>query len=66
MITVNDMHKLEWQQGMTVGDVMKELGYNYSLITVTVNGEYVDPDSYDSHEVPDKADMKAIHIAHGG
>ena len=66
MITVNDMHKLEWKEGMTVADIMEELGYNYALITTTVNDEYVDPDSYDTYEVPDEADVKAIHIAHGG
>lgn len=66
MITVNNMHKLEWKKGMTVADIMEELGYNYALITTTVNDEYVDPDSYDTYEVPDGADVKAIHIAHGG
>jgi len=60
------MHKLEWKEGMTVADIMEELGYNYALITTTVNDEYVDPDSYDTYEVPDEADVKAIHIAHGG
>ena len=66
MITVNGREKIAWRQGITVADVLKELGWDYVLITVTINGDFVPQDSYSSHTVPDEAEMKAIHIAHGG
>jgi hypothetical protein len=36
------------------------------LITVTVNGRYVPPEEYETALIPDAADVRAIHIAHGG
>ena len=66
MILINNRDKLEWTPGMTVRDMMKAMNYVYVLITITVNGELVDEDDYDTYEIPDGADVKAIHIHHGG
>ncbi len=66
MITVNGREKVVWRDGITVADILKELGWDYVLITVTVNGGFVPQDEYSSHVVPDASEMKAIHIAHGG
>jgi len=66
MITVNGKDKVEWCYGMTVVDVFAALGFDYSLIVVTINGEPVSPDSFATHKVPDGAQMQAIHIMHGG
>jgi len=66
MITINNRDTLEWTPGMTVRDVLDAMGYTYVLITVTVNGELVDDDDFDTFEVPDGAIMRAIHIHHGG
>ena len=33
---------------------------------ITVNGKFVEPDDFDSSNLPDQADMKAIHLHHGG
>ncbi|MCK5686410.1 sulfur carrier protein ThiS [bacterium] len=66
MIIVNGRNKLEWVEGMTVQDVMDKMGYDYSLITVTVNNEIVSEDEYDSYKVADASDVKAIHLCHGG
>lgn len=66
MILVNNRDPVEWREGMTVQDVLDEMGYTYVIITITVNGKYVDPDDYQSTQVPDNADFKAIHIHHGG
>nr|HPQ41946.1 MoaD/ThiS family protein [bacterium] len=62
----NNRDTLEWTPGMTVRDVLDAMGYTYVLITVTVNGELVDDDDFDTFEVPDGAIMRAIHIHHGG
>lgn len=66
MITINNRDKLEWKPGMTVQDVLDEMGYIYVLITVTVNDELVDDSDYDTYQIPDDASVKAIHIHHGG
>lgn len=66
MILVNDRDKVDHKPGMTVADVLAALGYDYALIVVTVNGVFVPTDDYATAPVPDGADLKAIHIAHGG
>jgi len=66
MITVNNRDKLKWHKNMTVQAVLDAMGYNYPLITVTVNDKIVVKDDYDDYLVPQYADVKAIHIMHGG
>ena len=66
MLVINNRDKIEWNKGMTVRDVLNRMKYSYSLITVTVNGELVLKEDYDSYKVPDKADVIVFHLAHGG
>ncbi len=66
MIRVNDMFDVAWYEGMTVQGVLDALGWDYALIAVSVNEVFVHPDLYSRHSVPDGAQVKAIHIAHGG
>ncbi len=66
MVVVNDRDHVQWHEGMTVADVLAAMGYSYVLITVSVNGVHVPREEYETHEVPDEADFKAFHLAHGG
>ena len=66
MIIVNQRDKVPWRPGITIRDVMDALKWTYVLVVVTVNGEHVDRDDYDTCPVPDGADVRIIHIAHGG
>jgi thiamine biosynthesis protein ThiS len=66
MIIVNNRDKLDWQEGMTVRDILDKMKYTFHLITVTVNGELVQKVDYDTHLVPDNADVSVFHLAHGG
>jgi thiamine biosynthesis protein ThiS len=66
MITVNNRDKVEWREGMTAQDVLDALGYDYALITVTVDGALVPEDDYRAHPVPDGAEVTVFHLAHGG
>jgi len=66
MIVVNARETVEWREGITVRGVLDALGWDYALITVTVNGAFVPPEEFDVHCVPDGARVQAIHIAHGG
>lgn len=65
MVIVNNRDKLEWHEGMTVRDVLDEMHYRFSLITVRVNGDLVHGEDYDDYEVPDNAEITAFHLAHG-
>lgn len=66
MITVNNKEKLNWRQGMTVREVLDEMGYVYPLITVTVNNQLIQKEDYDTCEVPDNAEVNVFHLVHGG
>jgi len=65
IITVNG-NKIDWHEGMTVTDLFGIMGYDFSLIVTSVNGEIINEDNYDTCVIPDGADVKAIHIHHGG
>ncbi len=66
MITVNNRDRLSWQSGMTVKDVLKKMNYDYSLISVYINDEYIAQEEYNSYKIPDNASIQIIHLAHGG
>jgi thiamine biosynthesis protein ThiS len=66
MIQVNNRHEIPWQEGMTVSDVLEAMDYTYHEIVVKVNGELVRKPSYGTYEVPNGADVKAIHLIAGG
>ena len=51
---------------MTVQDVLDRMGYSYSLITVTINGELVNKEDYLYFTVPENASVNVFHLAHGG
>jgi thiamine biosynthesis protein ThiS len=66
MIAINRRDTLAWRPGMTVEDVLNEMKYRFTLLTVTVNGTVIHPDEFDEHEIPDGADVRIIHLHHGG
>ncbi len=66
MIRVNKRHTIEWEEGMTVQQVLDAMNYNYSLITVSVNNVLVPREEYDTYLVPDRAEVNVFHLAHGG
>lgn len=66
MIRVNDRHDVEWREGLTVSDLLEQMGYSYHQIIVKVNGELVRRESFDTYTIPDGAEVKAIHLIAGG
>lgn len=66
MLTINNRDKIDWKKGMTVQGVLDAMGYEYVLITVTVNGEFVSKDDYETFKVPDDSEISVFHLAHGG
>jgi thiamine biosynthesis protein ThiS len=66
MLLINNRDRIEWRAGMTVKDVLDLLGYDYALMTVTVNDTLVPEEDYDHYAVPDGAEVTVFHLAHGG
>lgn len=66
MITINNRDKLEWREGMTVSDILEEMGYSYTLITVTVDDRLVPEEDYDHFVIEDGSGVGVFHLAHGG
>ncbi len=65
MIRVNG-EWMEWTEGMTVQDMLNRKGYDFALIIVTIDDRLIPDDEYDETRIPDHADVKALHIHHGG
>jgi thiamine biosynthesis protein ThiS len=66
MITINNRDKIDWKENLTVTDVFGIMGYDYALITVTVNDEFVPEEEYNVYCIPEDANVLMIHLAHGG
>jgi len=65
MIWVNK-EEMEYEEGMTVEDVLKKKNYTYRLITVIINGEVIPRDKYSTHKIKDGDKIDVIHIMSGG
>ena len=66
MIRINNRDEIEWREGMSVQDLLDEMGYSYTLITVTVDDRLVPEEDYDRFIIHDGADVGVFHLAHGG
>jgi len=66
MITINNRDKLEWREGMTIRNLLDEMGYSYTLITVTIDDLLVPEEDYDHFVIEDGSDVGVFHLAHGG
>ena len=66
MVLVNNRDKIEWNEGMAVKDILEAMEFTFSLMTITVNGELIPEEDYDTYKVPDNADVNVFHLAHGG
>jgi len=66
MITVNRRDSVEWNEHMTVQGLLDRMEYDFTLLTVTVNGKLIHPDDFEEFEIPDESDVRVIHLHHGG
>ena len=65
MISVNG-NDIEWKEGMTISDVFKAMGYDYALIMVSVDDEFVSQEEYETWRIKDHSDVRMMHLCHGG
>ena len=66
MIRVNNQYEVEYRPGITVQDVLDALKFSFRMIVVKVDGRVVLRKDFATTEVPDGADMQAIHLISGG
>ncbi len=66
MIRVNNQYEIAWRPGMTVQDVLEALKFSFRMIAVKVNGVPVLRGDFATTEVPDGAEVQALHMISGG
>lgn len=66
LICVNRRTDVEWEEGMTVSNLLERLNYTFPHIIVKVDGEIVHREAYDTRTIPDGADVRVIHLIAGG
>ena len=65
MITVDDTPK-EWEDGMTVAQVVKARDTSGHCAVVRLNGKLVSSPKFDATKVPDKAVIYLLPLVAGG
>lgn len=65
MIKVNK-EDMEFEEGMTVEDVLKKKKYSFRMITVIINGKVIPRDKYPTHKIKEGDNIDVIHIMSGG
>ena len=65
MITL-DGEQMPWQKGMTVSHLLQEIADAHQYAVIRVNGRYVSRPSFDTHVIPDNAEIYLIPMIAGG
>jgi sulfur carrier protein len=65
-ITINNRDKLEWEEGLTLQDVLKKMNYTFTRLVIKLNGRLIKKEEYGDTIVPQGADLKIIHMISGG
>lgn len=65
MLTVNGK-QVDWSDGITATDLLKIMGYDYSLIVVSINDQTIHKDDYNTIKIEDNSIVNIMHICHGG
>jgi sulfur carrier protein len=65
MLIVNG-EPLDYEEGMTVADVLARRNYIFRMLAIWVNGVFVPRTEYAATPVPDGAEVQVIHMISGG
>lgn len=65
MIRVND-DPLEWNDGMTVLEVLRLRNFKFPLLIITIDGTFIPKSDYGKALIPDGAEVKVVHLISGG
>jgi len=64
-ITVNGK-TIEHIKQETISDLLKRMHYTFPLIIVKINGKLIKKKDYKETVIPDKSEVKVIHLISGG
>ncbi|MCS7177848.1 MAG: sulfur carrier protein ThiS [Anaerolineae bacterium] len=65
-ICVNNRDEVEWEPGLTVAELLRRFRYTFPAIVVTINGEVIPEEEFPTRPIPDRADVRVIHLIAGG
>jgi sulfur carrier protein ThiS len=65
MIRVGD-RQIRWREGLTVTEILKELGDPYHYSVARINGRLVSFPNFENSLVPDNAEIFLIPLISGG
>lgn len=65
MICVNGK-VMPWREGMTVLDLLEDLGDSYPYVVMRINDELVSRPSFDKTLIPDEAEIFLLPMIAGG
>lgn len=65
MIRVNG-RDFNWDEGLTVSELLKRKTYTYHKIVVKINDVVIPNEEFDTTVIHDGDDVKAIHLLAGG
>lgn len=65
MITLDGEQK-PWKRGMTVSHLLQEIADNHQYAVIKLNGRYVSRPNFDTHVIPDNAEIYLIPMIAGG
>ena len=51
---------------MTVADLLEIMNYKFAMLAVSVDDETVHKDDYSARTIEDGANVRIVHICHGG
>ena len=57
---------LEWNDNLTVQDVLRQLGFSNRLVYIRVNGERISRRHWDTYRIPDEAMVDVLPVVLGG
>jgi sulfur carrier protein len=64
-LTVND-ESHPWRPGLTVAELLRERRFVFPLLVISIDGEHVPRERYDTATIPEGADVRVIHLISGG
>jgi len=65
MITVKGQ-PLEWNESLTIQEVLAQLGFGNRLVYIRVNGKRISRWQWDTFRIPDEATVDVLPVVLGG
>jgi len=64
-IIVNGQKK-KWLKNETIKELLKRMHYSFPLVVVKINDKLVHRKEFSEFKIPDKSEIKVIHMISGG